>query len=105
MKIRKAFQMFLLEGFQKEYERRHRLIWGELVEVLNDHGVANYTIFIASNGRELFGYAEIDSEQQWTDIASSPICQKWWAYMSDIMPTNSDLSPLSYALEEVFHLD
>jgi L-rhamnose mutarotase len=31
--------------------------------------------------------------------------QKWWAFMKDIMDSNSDNSPVSISLKEVFHLD
>jgi L-rhamnose mutarotase len=34
-----------------------------------------------------------------------PICQKWWAHMGDVMPSNPDNSPVSEPLREVFHLD
>ena len=31
-------------------------------------------------------------------------CQKWWAFMQDIMPSNPDNSPISEPLTEVFYL-
>ena len=33
------------------------------------------------------------------------ICKKWWKYMADIMETNSDNSPVTIELKEMFHLD
>ncbi|MFX7845269.1 L-rhamnose mutarotase [Acinetobacter baumannii] len=30
--------------------------------------------------------------------------KKWWHYMKDIMETNSDESPVSIPLKEVFYL-
>jgi len=38
-------------------------------------------------------------------LGANPIVQKWWAYMSDLMETNPDKSPVSIPLEEVFHMD
>lgn len=88
-----------------EYERRHRPIWDDLREVLKQHGVSNYSIFLEPNTNKLFGYAEIDSEEKWKAIAETETCQRWWKFMSDIMPTKSDNSPISVDLDEVFHLD
>lgn len=92
-------------GAEQEYERRHNPIWPELEKVLKDHGVRNYSIFLHAESRQLFGYAEIGSEEQWAAIASSEVCRKWWKHMADLMPAHPDHSPVSAPLREVFHLD
>lgn len=102
---RKAFLMKVKADAHLEYERRHRPIWAELEQVLKNHGVSNYSIFLEAQTNQLFGYVEISSENLWSKIAETEECQKWWAFMKDIMPTNSDNSPLSVELREVFHLD
>ena len=102
--IRKAFVMSVNEGSEEEYELRHSPIWPELQEVLKQHGVHNYSIFLHPETRQLFGYVEIEDEARWAAIASTPICAKWWAHMGDIMPSNPDNSPVSRELKEVFHL-
>jgi L-rhamnose mutarotase len=104
MKIRKAFVMSVNPGAEEEYEKRHNPIWPELEKVLKDHGVSNYSIFLHPETCQLFGYAEIENEEQWAAIASTEICQKWWKHMGDIMPSNPDHSPVSAPLREVFHL-
>ena len=88
-----------------EYERRHRPIWDDLEIVLKEHGVSNYSIFLDSETSQLFGYAEIESEEMWNKIAETEECKNWWAFMKDIMPSNADNSPVSKDLREVFHLD
>jgi len=103
--IRKAFVMSVNAGSEEEYERRHRPIWDELAEVLKAHGVQNYSIFLHPETRQLFGYAEIESEERWAAIASTDVCQRWWKHMADVMPANPDSSPVSAPLREVFHLD
>ena len=105
MKIRKAFVMSVNAGAEEEYEKRHNPIWPELEKVLKEHGVSNYSIFLHPETHQLFGYAEIESEEQWAAVASTEICQRWWKHMSDIMPSNPDYSPVSAPLREVFHLD
>jgi L-rhamnose mutarotase len=103
--IRKAFVMSVSAGHEVEYERRHRPIWAELEQALKSHGVHNYSIFLHPETRQLFGYAEIESEDRWNAIARTEACRKWWAYMTDVMPSNPDNSPISAPLKEVFHLD
>ena len=88
-----------------EYERRHRPIWEDLEKTLKDHGVTNYSIYLEPESNQLFGYAEIESEERWAAIAETDICKRWWAYMKEIMPSNPDNSPVSVELREVFHLD
>ena len=103
--IRKAFLMTLKSGCEAEYERRHNPIWPELQTVLEEHGVSNYSIFLDRRTDRLFGYAEIESESRWRQIAQTEVCQRWWAFMKDLMLTNPDDSPVTAELAEVFHLD
>ena len=103
--IRKAFVMSVNPDAHDEYERRHQPIWEELKAVLKNHGVSNYSIFLDDETSQLFGYAEVESEEQWADIANTDECKRWWNYMKVVMPTNPDSSPVSRDLREVFHLD
>jgi L-rhamnose mutarotase len=103
--LRKAFVMSVHPGQEAEYARRHQPIWDELAATLRAHGAHNYSIFLHAETLQLFGYVEIDDEARWNAIAQTPICQKWWKYMGDIMPSNPDHSPIATSLKEVFHLD
>jgi len=103
--IRKAFVMSVNAGCEAEYEKRHNPIWPELEATLKAHGVHNYSIFLHPATRQLFGYAEIESEEQWAAIADTAICRKWWAHMRELMPSNPDNSPVSEPLRQVFHID
>ena len=102
--IRKAFVMSVHPGYELEYERRHRPIWPALEQVLKQHGVHHYSIFLLAETRQLFAYAEIEDESRWEAIAATDACRKWWAHMGDLMPSNPDHSPVAAALKEVFHL-
>jgi len=102
--IRKAFKMKIYSDKAEEYKKRHNPIWPELKEVLKEHGVHNYSIFLDSETHTLFGYAEIESEEKWKTIANTETCKKWWAHMADLMETNKDKSPISVDLKSVFHL-
>ena len=96
--------MKLLPGFKEEYKLRHDEIWPELKRLLEENGVRDYTIFLDEETNTLFAvqYQEGASSQ---DLGSTAIVQKWWKYMSDIMETNPDFSPISTPLEQVFHMD
>jgi L-rhamnose mutarotase len=72
--------------------------------VLKAHGVRTYSIFLDPATDELFGYAEIESEERWAVIADTEVCQRWWAHMSDLMPTHPDRRPMWRDLTEVFRL-
>lgn len=102
--IRKAFRMSVDPERQEEYERRHRPIWPELEQVLLDHGVIRYSIFLDSETNDLFACAEIEDEERWQAIASTDVCRRWWRHMREIMPSNPDDSPVSRELREVFHI-
>lgn len=103
--LRKAFVMSVLPGSEDEYLRRHNPIPPDLEAVLKSHGVHNYSIFLHPQTLQLFGYAEVESDEQWASIAATDPCRRWWTFMQDVMPTNPDHSPVSLALAEVFHLD
>ncbi|MEL7630822.1 L-rhamnose mutarotase [Pectobacterium aroidearum] len=103
--LRKAFVMSVFPDCHDDYQRRHNPIWPELVEVLKNHGAHHYSIFLDKQRNLLFGYVEVESEARWEAIAQTEVCQRWWKYMSDVMPSNPDNSPVSEALEPVFYLD
>ncbi|WP_421811377.1 L-rhamnose mutarotase [Flagellimonas sp.] len=103
--IRKVFKMQLHEEAVEEYRKRHNPIWPELETLLKDKGVHNYSIFLDDESYSLFAYAEIESEIKWREISKSTVCLKWWAHMSSLMETNTDNSPVSKDLIEMFHID
>lgn len=103
--IRKALVMKIHPGQAREYERRHRPVWPEMEDTLREHGVLTYSIFLDPDGLRLFAYIEVESEEKWESIGRTAVCQRWWAYMKDIMPCNPDNSPISEEMREVFHIE
>lgn len=103
--MRIAFQMSVDPDVIEEYESRHSSIWPALEQTLLEHGVLSYSIFVDDRTGTLFAYAEVNSEDEWIRIASTDVCQKWWAYMAPLMVINSDNSPASCSLREVFHIE
>jgi L-rhamnose mutarotase len=103
--IRKAFRMSVHAGAGAEYERRHNPISDDLAQVLLEHGVSTYSIFLDPTSGDLFAYVEFDDEAEWQRVADTAACRRWWAFMRDVMPVNADNSPASLDLREVFHLE
>lgn len=102
--IVKAFRMKVYRNKYVEYEKRHNELWPEMYSMLKEHGVNKYYIFLDRETGHLFAYAEIESEDLWDKIALTEINQKWWRYMEPLMETNSDCSPFSVNLHQVFKL-
>ncbi|MHB8964059.1 MAG: L-rhamnose mutarotase [Saccharofermentanales bacterium] len=103
--IRAAFKMKLKPGNEEEYKRRHDEIWAELVKVLEDAGVSDYSIYLDKETDTLFAFQKLEDNNTADTLPENPVVQKWWDYMSDIMDTNADKSPVSTNLDEVFHMD
>jgi L-rhamnose mutarotase len=103
--IRKAFVMSVYPEHLLEYEKRHNPIWPELERTLKEHGVSTYSIFLHAETRQLFGYVEFENEEKWNAVARTEVCQRWWAHMKELMLSNTDNSPFSIDLREIFHIE
>jgi L-rhamnose mutarotase len=102
---RLAFKMKLHKGQEAEYKKRHDELWPDLQLLLKETGVSDYSIFLEEASGSLFGVLKVKDPMLLDDLPLHPVMQKWWAYMKDIMDSNSDNSPVSVPLQEVFHLD
>ena len=95
-----------VKGDLAEYRRRHDEIWPELVAVLKEAGICNYSIW--SVGDELFGYYECE---QGADYAArvqgaSEVVDRWNKYMADVLELECDPETgAQKRLVEVFRLD
>ena len=99
-----AFEMKLMKGCEIEYQKRHTEIWPELVDLLKANGISEYHIYLNEESLSLFGVLKISDAFKLDELPQHPIMKKWWAYMKDIMETNSDHSPVSIPLKNVFVL-
>ena len=100
-----AFRMKLKPGCRDEYRKRHDEIWPELADLIRSTGVCDYSIFLDDSTNTLFAVQKQNGEASSQDLGSNPVVKKWWEYMSDIMETNPDYSPVITPLEEVFYLE
>jgi L-rhamnose mutarotase len=99
-----AFKMRLNPGMQAEYKRRHDEIWPELVALLHEAGISDYSIHLDEETNTLFGVLWRADDHRMDALPDSPVMQRWWAYMADIMETKSDNEPVAVPLQTVFHM-
>lgn len=100
-----AWVLEVRPGYEEEYEKRHDEIWPEMVQMLKESGVSNYSIF--RHGLTLLGYFETnDLEQTIARINQSEINRKWGEYMAPIMKIEIDPErQFPYLLPLQWHMD
>lgn len=98
-----AFKMKLNPGMRDEYKRRHDAIWPELIELVSDAGLTDYSIHFDEETDSLFAVVWRSDDHKMDELKHSPVMQKWWAYMADIMKTEPDNEPVAVPLETMFH--
>ncbi|MEL7345900.1 MAG: L-rhamnose mutarotase [Pseudomonadota bacterium] len=72
-----------------EYLRLHRETWPEILAIIAQAGIRNYSIFLREPEDLLFGYWEYhgtDYEADMARLAAEPRMQDWWA-ITDPMQT------------------
>ena len=99
-----AFKMRLNQGCEDEYRRRHDEIWPELVALLKDAGISDYSIHLDRETNILFGVLWRSDDHQMDDLPTHNVMKKWWAHMADIMDSHSDNEPVVTDLATVFHM-
>ncbi|WP_305984573.1 L-rhamnose mutarotase [Roseibium sp. MMSF_3544] len=100
-----AFKMLLNPGTEVEYKKRHDEIWPELVTLLKEAGIKDYSIHLDRETNILFGVLWREDGHSMDALPQHPVMQKWWAHMADIMASEADNKPVVTELETVFHMD
>ena len=100
-----AWVLEVRPGYEDEYKKRHEEIWPEMVDMLRNAGVRNYSIF--RHGLTLFGYFETDDlEQTITAINASTVNRRWGEYMTPIMKIEIDSQKnFPFLLPLQWHMD
>ena len=104
MSEKHAFTMRLKPGCEAEYKARHDAIWPELVALLKDAGVSDYSIHLDPATGTLFGVLWRTDDHRMDALPQTGVMQRWWAMMADLMETNPDNSPKVTDLRCVFHM-
>ncbi|WIY24441.1 L-rhamnose mutarotase [Parasedimentitalea psychrophila] len=104
MSDRFVFRMRLTPGKADEYQRRHDEIWPELVRLLGEAGVSDYSIHLDEETGLLIGVLIRTKDHGMDTLADHPIMQKWWAHMADLMEVGPDNAPVAVPLPSLFHM-
>lgn len=96
--------MQLRAGAAGEYQRRHECIWPELVTLLKEAGVVDYSIWLDPETHHLFAIMNVVGEQSLASLPSHPVVRRWWEHMADLMDVWPDNAPRVTYLRRVFHL-
>lgn len=99
-----AFRMMLNPGMADAYRKRHDEIWPELVALLKEAGVQDYSIHLDPQTNALFGVLWRPEDHGMAALPDHPVMRKWWAHMADVMATHPDNEPVAVPLVPMFHL-
>lgn len=100
-----AFRMRLNPGMAGEYKARHDAIWPELLTLLKEAGVSDYSIHLDEETNLLFGVLWRRDDHMMERLPEHPVMKRWWAHMADIMETKADNEPVAVPLRTVFHME
>jgi len=98
----------LKPGVLEEYKRYHANAWPEVLDMIRQCNIRNYSIFHKDG--YLFAYFEYvgdDFDADMAKMAADPKTQEWWAIMKpmqDPLPTRAE-GEWWANMEEVFHTD
>ena len=97
-----AFKMQLNPGMAAEYKKRHDEIFPELVDLLHEAGVKDYSIHLDAETNILFGVLWRRKDHTMGDLPNTEVMQRWWAHMADVMATNAKNEPIAIDLVPMF---
>lgn len=97
-----AFKMQLNPGMAAEYKKRHDEIFPELVDLLHEAGVKDYSIHLDEETNILFGVLWRRKDHTMAELPSTTVMKRWWAHMADVMATNDENEPIATDLVPMF---
>lgn len=106
---RHAYVVRLRRDKKEEYLRLHADAWPRVLELMSEHGIRNYSIFLCGDLLfSYFEYAGTDFDRDMADLGAHPESQEW-ARLTDACQEPLDdagrLQGLWVPATEVFHLD
>jgi len=95
----------------EEYKQAHRNVWPEVLAMIEEANIRNYTIFYHDG--MLFSYFEYigdDYEADMAKIAANPRTQEWWEWIDPMQvpldgKSREEGGEWWTTIEEVFHVD
>ena len=99
-----AFKMLLNSDQAEVYKKRHDEIWDDLVALLKDAGISDYSIFLDHETNILFAVLKRKTDHKMEELPKHEVMQRWWSFMGDIMVTLDDGAPVVKPLEFMFNM-
>ncbi len=102
---RVAFYLKLREGAEADYDKAHREVWPEMLDLLKRSGVSEYSIFRRDRLLVLYMHVE-DFDATWDRIAADPVNTRWQAAMAPYFDAMDPLRPGERfpMMQEVFYM-
>jgi L-rhamnose mutarotase len=94
--------------FKEEYIKYHAQVWPEVLNLIRDCNIRNYSIFLRDHVLyAYFEYAGSNYEADMAKMAADRKMQEWWTLMEPMQEPMSDRAPGEWwaRMEEVFHSD
>lgn len=98
------------EAKKAEYVRLHAAVWPDVLKMITECNIRNYSIYLKEPENLMFSYYEYVGEDYAADMAkmaADPVTQQWWAVC---MPCQRPLETRKDGewwadMPEIFHLD
>lgn len=108
--VRKCFGQVgkLKADMIEEYERLHKAVWPEVLKMIQECNICNYSIF--RNGTEVFSYFEYTGTDYDSDMHKMEMdekTQQWWTYTHPCFERYAinDDSEFCYNMKQIFYFD
>jgi L-rhamnose mutarotase len=103
--MRTGFTLNLHPDKIAEYEKSHNAVWPEMLALLKDSGISQYSIF--RRGTQLFlTFTCDDFEQTWRKVEQSPVNARWQEAMAPFFaPMDAAPGERFPMWQEVFYLE
>ncbi len=93
---------------KEEYIKLHAAVWPEVLAILSEHHIKNYSIFLKDD--LLFGYFEYHGnnyEKDMQQISEHETTKRWWQHTIPCQEPLSTRKPNEWwaSMQEVFHLE
>ncbi|UWZ84582.1 L-rhamnose mutarotase [Occallatibacter riparius] len=103
---RYAFLLRLKPGTGPDYDKAHTAVWPELLTVLKDAGISDYSIFRRDELLVLTMRIEGDFEAAWKRISEAEVNARWQNAMAEYFAPQQETRPDERfpMMQEVFYL-
>jgi len=102
---RYAFILRLRPGVGEAYEKAHRAVWPEMLELLKSVGIHEYSIY-RRDELLILTLRAVDFEATWSQLDNHPVNLRWQQTMAPLFAEHEGLRPGERfpMMEEVFYL-